>query len=189
MALATGARQGELLGLRWQDVDADAGTLRINYSLQRIPKAKRTGKGPHYVLAEPKTARSRRAIHLPAMAVAALREHRVRQVAERLAVGAAWQDGWDLVFASTIGTPLDGRNVAHRFEDLLRRAELPRIRFHDMRHSAATFQLLTGTPMRVVMENLGHSQIGTTANLYSHVMPSMQRDSADRMDALLGGAR
>lgn len=188
LATTTGLRQGELLALRWQDVDLDARTASVRHTLQRVPKAKRSGKGPHYVLAEPKTDHSRRTIHLPDMSATALREHRLRQLEERLQVGTAWQE-WDLVFASTIGTPLDGRNVAHRFEDLLRRAGVRRIRFHDLRHTCATFQLLNGTPMRVVMENLGHSQIGTTANLYSHVLPSMQRDSADRMDALLGGAR
>jgi len=186
VAVATGLRQGEALGLRWSDVDLDAGILRVNFSLQRVPKAKRVGKGPHYVLAEPKTARSRRAIHLPAVVTAALREHRLRQVAERLAAGAAWQEEWDLVFCSTIGTPCDSRNIAHQFQSLLDRAGLPRTRFHDLRHSAATFMLAQGVPMRVIMEVLGHSQIALTMNLYSHVMPSMQRDAADRMDAPLG---
>ena len=186
VATATGLRQGEALGLRWRDVDLDAGSLRVAHSLQRVPIAKRIGKGPEFVLAEPKTARSRRAIHLPGVVVTALREHRVRQLEDRIAAGSAWLD-LDLVFCTTVGTPLVARNVVRAFGHLLRRAGLPPIRFHDLRHSAATLMLAQGVSPRVIMETLGHSQIGMTMNLYAHVMPSMQRDAADLMDAVLGG--
>jgi len=187
VATATGLRQGEALGLRWRDVDLDVGQLRVAHSLQRVPIARRTGRGPEFVLAEPKTDRSRRAIHLPGVVIAALREHRVRQLEERFASGAAWQD-LDLVFCTTVGTPMVARNLSRAFAHLLKQAGLPSIRFHDLRHSAATLMLAQGVSPRVIMETLGHSQIGMTMNLYAHVMPSMQREAADLMDAALCGS-
>jgi integrase len=137
-------------------------------------------------LAEPKTTRSRRAVRLPAIVVAALREHRKRQIAERLLAGSRWHDA-NLVFTTTIGTPLDRRNVTQEFQALLAAAGLPRLRFHDLRHSCATLLLAQGVPARVVMELLGHSDIGTTLGVYSHVVPALQRAAADRIDAALGG--
>jgi len=118
-----------------------------------------------------------------AFAVAALREHRVRQLEERLRLGDAWTD-WGLVFPSTVGTPLEGSNVSKHFIRLLERAGLPRRRFHDMRHTCATLLLLQEVPDRVVMEILGHSQLSMTAR-YSHVVSSMKQDAAGRMEALL----
>jgi len=192
VATALGLRQGEALALRWSDVDLDARTLRVSATLQRVPVMLRGaddgGRGTRYRLEPPKTARSRRTIHLPGVVVTALREHRLRQLEERLAAGGAWQE-WDLVFATTIGTPMDARNVSRAFADLLQRAGLPRIRFHDLRHSAATLMLAQGVDARTIMATLGHSTIGITMNTYAHVLPAMQRDAADRMDAMLGGAR
>lgn len=89
------------------------------------------------------------------------------------------------VFTTAIGTPLDSRNVTKAFQSLLERVGLPRMRFHDLRHSAATLMLAEGVPPRVIMETLGHSNIGMTMNLYAHVVPSLQRDAADRMDEVL----
>lgn len=132
--------------------------------------AEDAGRGTRYRLEPPKTSRSRRTINMPAGLVAALRDHRVRQLEERIAAGAAWQD-WDLVFSTTIGTPLDARNVSRAFTGLLSRAGLPRIRFHDLRHSAATLLHAQGVDARTIMAILGHSQIGTTLNIYAHVMP------------------
>jgi integrase len=187
VATTLGLRQGEALGLQWSDVDFEAGTIRVSRTLQRVPKALRGpddgGQGTHYRLDEPKTDRSRRTVNMPKVVMASLREHRARQSRERLAAGAAWHD-WDLVFTTTIGTPLDSRNVTKAFQALLVKAGLPFMRFHDLRHSAATLMGAMGVPMRVIMEILGHSQIGITMNLYSHVIPAMQRDAADRMDSL-----
>jgi integrase len=180
VALALGLRQGEILGLRWDDVDLDAGTVRIRNSLQRL--------GPGWELVEPKSARSRRTIAMPAIATAALRAHRIRQLEERVWAGSRWQEH-GFVFTSTIGTPLNGSNVTHRFQVLLETAGLPHQRFHDLRHAAATLLLAQGVSARVVMEILGHSQIALTMNTYSHVAPELQRDAADRMDAVLGVAR
>jgi integrase len=133
---------------------------------------------------EPKTARSRRTIALPGSIVAQLRAHRLRQLEERLWAGSRWREH-GLVFSTTIGTPLDGTNVTHRLQRLLAEAGLPRMRFHDLRHAAASLLLAQGVSPRVVMEILGHSQIGLTMNTYAHVIPSLQQDAADLMDRLL----
>jgi integrase len=188
VAIALGLRQGEALGLTWDDVDLEAGRLSVRGSLQRVPTLLReddAGRGSRYRLVEPKTARSRRTLVLPRIVVDALREHRKRQLEERLWAGSRWSAVWDLVFTTTIGTPLDARNVSHAFTALLARAGLRRIRFHDLRHSAATLMLAQGVPARVIMETLGHSQIGMTMNLYAHVIPTLQQEAADRLDALL----
>jgi integrase len=135
-------------------------------------------------ITEPKSARSRRTIALPAVAVAALRTHRVRQLETRLAAGGRWQD-YGFVFASAVGTPLEARNVTRQFKALLAVAQLPNIRLHDLRHSCATLLLAQGVNPRVVMDTLGHSQVSLTLNTYSHVLPALQRDAAARIDAVL----
>jgi integrase len=175
VALVLGLRQGEALGLKWADVDLEAGTLRVRCQLQKIE-----GK---WEFPEPKSKKSRRMVALPPFAVAALREHRLRQLEERLRLGDAWSD-WGLVFPSAVGTPLEGSNVSKQFKRILKRAGLPERRFHDMRHTCATLLLLQEVPDRVVMEILGHSQISMTAR-YSHVVDAMKKDAAGRLEALL----
>ncbi len=176
VAIALGLRQGEALGLRWADVDLDAGTLRVRHALQRIDGTLQ--------LVEPKTKRSKRTIPMPPSVVTALRAHRVRQLEERLIAGSRWRE-YDFVFPSTIGTPADARNIVRRFHALLDRAGLPSMRFHDLRHTCASLLLAQHVPPRVVMETLGHSQIALTMDTYSHVMPVMQREAATLMDQLL----
>lgn len=176
VALALGLRQGEALGLRWEDIDLDGGTLRVSQSLQRIDKA--------FQFVEPKTSRSRRTLALPSIASAALRAHRTKQLQERLAAGPMWEEH-GLVFARANGKPLHGSNVTREFQRMLERAGLRRLRFHDMRHACASLLIAQGVHPRVVMEVLGHSQIGITMNLYSHVLPEAQRQAAAQMDAVL----
>jgi integrase len=178
VALSLGLRQGEALGLLWENVDLEKGILKVRTALQRVD-----GKQQ---LVEPKTAKSRRTIFMPGMTVTALRAHRMRQLEERLAAGTRWTDS-GLVFTSTIGTPLDQRNAFRLFQEALQRAGLPHIRFHDLRHTCASLLLAQGVHPRVVMETLGHSQISLTMDTYSHVIPALQRDAADRMEALLNG--
>ncbi len=171
VAIATGLRMGELFGLQWQDVDLKAGTLSVCRTQSDV-KGKLS-------LAEPKTAKGRRLVALPAQAVTALAEHRKRMMVEGLA-------GADRVFCNTEGAPLRRPDFHRRsFKPLLKRAGLPNIRFHDLRHTSATLMLGAGVHPKVVQERLGHSQISVTLDVYSHVMPGMQRDAADRMDALL----
>lgn len=178
-ALATGLRQGELLGLRWEDVDLDARkTMRVSHSLARV-------KGKLELL-EPKTERSRRTVVLPEVAVTALRAHRTRQRMERLVAGSRWVDTGH-VFATSVGTALDAATVTRSFQRALDRAGLPHSRFHDLRHAAATFLLAQGFTLEDVKNLLGHSSIVLTSNTYGHVLEQRQREVAGAMDAVLSG--
>jgi integrase len=137
------------------------------------------------VFSPPKTKGSRRTIALTMAAVEALRAHGMRQEAERAQLGAHWHEH-DLVFPNTVGRPLDGINLLERqFHPLLERAGLPRIRFHDLRHTAATLLLGQGINPKIVSELLGHAQVAITLDIYSQVMPHMQQQAATAMDALL----
>lgn len=180
VALAVGLRLGEALGLRWDDVDLDAGETHVRHTLQR--------RGPGWELVEPKTNRSRRTVPFPGVVLTALRAHRTRQLKERLWAGTRWQEH-GFVFTSTIGTPLTGSGVSAQFHAVLVAAGLPHQRFHDLRHACASLLLAQGVAPRVVMEILGHSQISLTMNTYSHVIPDLTRDAADRMDSLLTASK
>lgn len=185
LAVVCGLRQAELLALRWGDLNLEEGTLQVRHQLQ-WRKRKDGEEGPAWVLTEPKSAKSRRVVTLPAVAVAALKKHKVRQMEERLRLGEVWQEH-GLVFPSEIGTPMQPSNLIRRsFHPLLEKAGLPRIRFHDLRHTCATVLLAQGVHPKLVQEQLGHSQISLTLDTYSHVMPDMKREVAAKMDALFG---
>jgi integrase len=177
VGLALGLRQGEALGLWWEDIDLDARLLRIRRGLQRQ-------RGSGLVFIEPKTARSKRTIPLPAPLATALIQHQARQDKERLTAGELWQ-GSPCAFTTPIGTPIEPRNDFREFRKLLARAGLPPVRLHDLRHTAASLLLAQNVPARVVMEILGHSQIALTMNTYSHVAPEISRAAADRMARML----
>lgn len=175
--LATsGLRLGEALGLTWEDVDFDNGRLVVRRALRRQ-------RGAGLVLAEPKTAKSRRTVHLASAATEALREHRRQQAQLELASERWLESG--LIFTSLNGGPMES-GVAN---DVLNRAliklGLPRIRIHDLRHTAATLLLESGAHPKVVQELLGHSTITLTLDTYSHVTPALHHDAATRMDRLL----
>jgi integrase len=186
IAATTGLRQGELLGLRWQDVDA--GTLHVRRSLAR------TYDGG-WELAEPKTSRSRRMINLPAAARAAFDRQRQLQDALREQAGTAWQDQSGLVFTDAAGWPLKGYNVTREFAAILKAVGLPHIPFHGLRHSVATALLAAGVPLKVVSDLLGHTTIVVTANIYAAVVPAniyaavvpeLRREAAEAIDRALG---
>jgi integrase len=177
VALALGLRQGELLGLRWQDVDLEAGTLRIEQTIKAVRNK--------LVIQSPKTRRSRRTLPLPPYVVEHLHRHRVRQLEEQLLAGKRWQEH-DLVFASSVGTPIQPRNLLRAFHQLLAHAGLPRMRFHDLRHSCATLLAAQGVPPRVAMEILGHANISTTMNIYTQVLDDSTRQALFGMGTLLG---
>jgi len=124
---------------------------------------------------------------LTSVAEAALRRQKARQAEQRLLSGDRWTDS-GYVFTTRDGAPWDATNLGHRFQRALATAGIPHVTFHAMRHTAATLRLARGVPARVVMEELGHSQISTTLNTYSHVMPTLMRDAADEVDRALGGA-
>lgn len=175
VALGLGLREGEVLGLRWRDISLEQHTLRVAQTVQRI-------KGG-LALEPPKTERSARLLPLPLFVERALMRHAERQELERRVAGEAWKD-YDLVFPSVIGTPLDPRNLLRQFKELLVAAELPDMRFHDLRHSCATTLIAQGVHPRVVQEILGHSQISTTMNVYGHVLDATRRVAAEAMDGL-----
>jgi integrase len=179
VALAVGLRQSEALGLRWQDVDLNNGTLSIQRGLHRV-----TGKGLIYE--EPKADRSRRTLALPQQLVDALRAHRAAQLEERVAAGSLWEDS-DLLFAQANGRPIERKTDWHAWKSILRESGVRDVRLHDGRHTAATLLLSAGVHPRVVMEVLGHAQMRTTTDTYSHVMPALGRDAAERMGEALWG--
>jgi integrase len=182
LALTTGMRQGELLGLRWTDIDLDGPrpALQVRMALQEDAQHR-------LVIAEPKTPHSRRRLHLTAIAVEALRAHRVRQHEERLVLGAAWDASRDLVFPNTRGGLMDPyKLVRFNFRPIVQRAGLPSLRFHDLRHTAATLLISHGIHHKVVSEMLSRADIATTLRVYAHVTPTMQQAAVDIMDRMFG---
>jgi integrase len=177
LALATGMRQGEMLALdREKHLDLRRGIVRVRRSLALV-------KGG-YVFTPPKTRRSKRDIELRPEAVDALRRHLQRQREERMFYGSRWRDQ-GLVFSSTTGTPLRRQNIHDRsFKPLLRGAGLPDIRFHDLRHTAATLMLQRGANIKTVSEMLGHSSVRITLDIYAHVLPGMQEEALKTLDGI-----
>ncbi|MEJ7816497.1 MAG: site-specific integrase [Rubrobacter sp.] len=177
MAVTTGMRRGELLGLRWEDVNLEAGMLQVRRTLSE-PKG-------GYIFEAPKSGKGR-SVRLTRKATMALREHRKRQLEDRMQKAGYWQDH-GLVFPSTIGTPTSGGNLSRAFKAALERAGLPNsTRFHDLRHTCATLLLRQGVNPKYVQELLGHADISLTLNVYSHVLPDMGGAAAGAMDAALG---
>lgn len=174
----SGLRPGEALGLKWSDVIAN--TIGVQRALLRA--------GEQWVIAEPKTRRSRRTVPLAASTMKALQSHRRLQAQEKLKAGANYRDN-DFVFANSTGMPIDIKNItARHFRKVLATAGLPIIRLYDLRHTAATLMLAAGVNPKVASERLGHSTIVLTMDTYSHVLPDMQQDAVDRVDRLLANA-
>src|SRR5918998_4843760 len=177
VAVTAGLRRGELQGLKWDDLDLDAGMLQVRRTCSE-PKG-------GYIFEAPKSGKGRN-IRLTQSAVAALRMHRRRQLEERMYKADLWQEQ-GLVFPSTVGTPLWGGNLNRAFKATLQRAGLPKsTRFHDLRHTCATLLLKQGVNPKFVQELLGHADISLTLNVYSHVLPDMGDATADAMEAALG---
>jgi integrase len=178
VALTTGMREGELLALKWKDIDFQQGAIQVKRTIARV-------RGQGFKVLEPKTPKSRRSVSLAPMALEALKHHRIRQHQQRLIAGPAWEEH-DWVFCNSLGKPMESGNMVKRsFRRVLERAGLPRMRFHDLRHSCATLLLSMGVHPKIVQERLGHSQISITLDTYSHVLPSLQEEASQRLDTLL----
>jgi integrase len=169
LAATTGMRRGEVFGLRWRDVDLDANLVRVTGSLQRV--------GGKLRVVEPKSARGRRTVSLPATVVEVLRAHRKDQAERRLLLGEGWTDS-DLVVERGDGQPRDPDTITHYFADIATKVKVPGVRFHDLRHAYATSLLRGGVHPKIVSEALGHASTAFTMDVYSHVLPSMQEEAA-----------
>ncbi|PJN40766.1 site-specific integrase [Streptomyces sp. CB02959] len=176
LAVTLGLRRGEILGLRWCDIDLDRRTLTVRTQLQRVQKE---------LYADTTKNRRSRTIPLPLMCVAPLRWQRLRQEAQRLAAKAEWANDGGYVFTTRTGRPIEPRNLSRSFERIGQAADLPRIRLHDARHGCASLLFAAGVQPRVVMEILGHSQIAVTMNVYTHVSEDSRREAVGHMDRLL----
>jgi integrase len=176
VTVALGLRQAEILGLKWTDIDFESGTIEVRRQLQRID-----GK---LQLVETKSEEGARPLVIPAVGISALHRHRVRQDEERLAAGEEWRET-GMVFTTTIGTMMDARSVIRRHHAILKAAKIPHLRFHDLRHSAATLLLAQGVSPKYISQMLGHRQVAFTMQTYAHVIKETQQQLADKMDDIL----
>ncbi len=174
LALSTGMREGELLGLKWADLDWNKGVLFVQRQLQLV-------QGKEFVMSPPKTKAGRRQIQLGPVALKHLDEHQKRQALQRAAAGDRWKEN-DLIFPTTIGTPLDHKRVTGEFKNILKRAGLPDIRFHDLRHTSISFLLEMGMPVNTVQRRAGHAMASTTINIYGHAMAGTQMEAAEKIE-------
>jgi integrase len=177
LAIMTGLRLGELLGLKWEDVELETGVLHVRRTAQWLPR-----QGT--IFREPKTHRSRRPVALDRATVTVVREHRRRQLEEKLGLGPAYRDH-GLVFATSVGTPIAPSNLRRAWHRILAEAGVDRVRFHDLRHAHATLLLVQGIHPKVVSERLGHWQVNITLDTYSHVLPHLQTQAAEALARLL----
>jgi len=201
VAVSLGLRQGEALALRWQDVNLETGKLRVRYALQRYKPGKaetpagELRKPTEIHLVEPKTKKGRRTIDLPQVTRSALAAHQMRSTEERRLAGSRWtvpmvhcegrlEPTDDFVFTTGIGTPLEGRNVTKRFQTLLKDSKIPRHRFHDLRHTAATLLAVQGVHSKAIQAVLGWDQVAMV-DRYAHFVDEMRKDAATKMDAIL----
>ena len=179
LSASTGMRRGEVLGLRWQDIDFARRRLAIRQTIISIDYL--------VEISEPKTARGRRSVALDTGTVAALRAHRAAQNQEKLKLGQAYQDS-GLVFCRADGTPVHPDRFTQMFDKHVKDSGIPRIRLHDLRHTHATLALAAGIHPKVVSERLGHSTVAFTMDVYSHAIPSMEAEAAETIANLVRGS-
>lgn len=173
LATSTGMRKGEILGLRWRDINFEERTISVVQTLQR------NSNGLEY--RQPKTKKSRRLIELPASVVEELKKHRLQQKKERLLLGEAYKDN-DLVCCWPDGSPLKPDWVSRNWQNLCKKLGIKRVRYHDLRHTHSTLLMSWGVPTKVISERLGHSNTQITDDIYSHVLPGIQREVAKLLE-------
>jgi len=178
LMLSTGLRRGEALGLMWKDFDRESGVLRVRRQLKR--------EGGELVVSDTKTARSRRAVNLPAPMLELLLVHELRQQLEKQALGSSWADSGH-IFTSSVGTPIDPRNLYREFQKICHDAGLGVWHPHELRHSAASLMLAQGVKLQVVSQVLGHASIRMTADVYGHILDPDREEAAQAMGAMLWG--
>lgn len=176
LLLSTGLRRGEALGLRWRDFNPDERLIRVSQSVVLL--------GDTPIVQEPKTSAGRRSVKLPPEVIAALQAHRIKQLTHIMAHRDNYDDH-DLVFARPDGKPIHPHRLYKHFRAIIERAGVPRIRIHDLRHTHATLLLLSGQPVHVVSERLGHASTSITMDTYAHVLPDMQDRAVDAIGGLL----
>jgi len=178
VAVTTGLRRGELVALYWDDVDLEKGILQVRHNLTWV-------YGMGYVVGEPKSKKGRRKIALPDVVMAALKEHKVKQEQARIEMGEKWR-GYGLIFSNVYGGYFNPGRVWTLFKQLLKRAGLPDVRFHDLRHGVATVLLAAKMDLKAVSELLGHSSVAITVDIYQSVLPEHQQEIVDKMSDLYG---
>jgi integrase len=179
LLLTTGLRRGEVLGVRWSDLDLDAQTMSVVQTITEVD-----GK---LVFGSPKTSKSERMISLDPSAALLLRQHRRFQREEQIALGPDWGNNRNLVFTDEVGAPIKPQWFSKEFRRVAAASGVPRIRLHDVRHTYATVALKAGIPAKVVSDHLGHSTIAITLDLYSHVSLGMDRDATDLLNSMWFG--
>lgn len=177
LALALGLRLGEILGLRWSDVDFENGIINIEQNLVRA--------GTKLIFKEPKTEESKRSISAPYDLLKLLKEHKKKQIELKIRSGGEYNNKHNLVCTRDSGEPLNTSSFSHAFGDFIKRRDIPHVRFHDLRHTNATLMLLSGTAPKVASSRLGHSTISITMDLYSHVLKDMNKDAADKLNEVI----
>jgi integrase len=177
LAVMTGLRQGELLGLRWSDIHFKDRTLSIYQTLEHSGKRIKEGA---------KTKSSIRSVSLSPSTMEVLYEHKIQQENERERLGMTYKEH-NLVFCTQTGLPLNPRNLLRSFDRLIEKANIPKIRFHDLRHIHASLMISQNEPLKLIAERLGHSKITTTIDTYGHLLPNMQREASDRLDHTIFG--
>lgn len=180
LAIVTGMRAGEILALQWRDIDLKEGVINVRHTLRQ----RKAGK-PEFL--QPKTGKSRRPVEISPLVVRALKEHKAAQARERLSFGEGYAE-YNMVCSRKDGNPIHPGSLASRFHAITRRAGF-KIRFHDLRHCHATYLLKDRVSPKIVAERLGHSTTRLTLDIYSHVIPGMQREAAMRIEERLFGAR
>lgn len=181
LALCIGPREGELLGLQWTDFDFENGRVYLIRSLQRVKRPEE--KSSHLELLPTKTQESERGLWLPQIVLEKVLAHRTRQDEERKLAGSAWHET-SMVFTTSIGTMLDARNMLRVYYRLRDGAQIPKIRFHDLRHSAATILKMAGIPDQAIQKLLGHASVRTTQDIYTHLTLDAEKGAAEKMDEI-----